>query len=84
MTVTDSTFSGNHAYAGGSIYNGGVLTFTNSTISGNDSYWNGGGMLNNGTAKGSFLDEIKRGLALGGNRSLALLRADVGRYFLQV
>ena len=41
-------------------------------------------MLNNGTAKGSFLDEIKRGLALGGNRSLALLRADVGLYFQQV
>jgi len=41
-------------------------------------------MLNNGTARGTFLDEIKRGLALGGNRSLALLRADVGLYSAQV
>ena len=41
-------------------------------------------MLNNGTAKGTFLDEIKRGLALGENRSLALLRADVGLYHPQV
>ena len=41
-------------------------------------------MLNNGTARGTFLEEIKRGLALGGNRSLALLRADVGLYFRQV
>ena len=41
-------------------------------------------MLNNGTAKGTFLDEIKRGLALGDNRSLSLLRADVGLYHRQV
>jgi len=41
-------------------------------------------MLNNGTARGTFLDEIKRGLALGENRSLALLRADVGLYYPQV
>jgi len=41
-------------------------------------------MLNNGTARGTFLDEIKRGLALGGNRSLALLRADVGLYSAQI
>jgi len=41
-------------------------------------------MLNNGTAKGTFLDEIKRGLALGDNRRLSLLRADVGLYYRQV
>jgi hypothetical protein len=41
-------------------------------------------MLNNGTARGTFLREIKRGLAHGDNRSLALLRADVGLYCAQV
>lgn len=41
-------------------------------------------MLNNGTARGTFLEEIQRGVALGDNRSLALLRADVGLYQQQV
>ena len=41
-------------------------------------------MLNNGTAQGTFLEEVKRGLALGNNRSIALLRADVGLYHRQV
>jgi predicted outer membrane repeat protein len=48
VTVTDSTFSGNKAVFGGSIFNGGTLTVTNSTFSGNSADY-GGGVINAGT-----------------------------------
>lgn len=41
-------------------------------------------MRNNGMAKASFLDEIRRGLNLQSQRSLVLLRPDVGLYHEQV
>lgn len=41
-------------------------------------------MRNNGTARLPFLGEIRRGLENGDNRSLVLLRPDVGLYHTQV
>ena len=51
VTVTNSTFSGNHAIQGGAIANenGGTLTVTNSTFSGNVVGNTGGGLYNLGT-----------------------------------
>lgn len=50
-TITNSTFSGNHADSGGgAIHNSGPLTIVNSTLSGNFSYPNGlssGGNIRN-------------------------------------
>ena len=51
LTVTNSTFSGNHAIAsGGAIFlNNGTGTLSNSTISGNSSSGTGGGIDNTAT-----------------------------------
>jgi hypothetical protein len=52
LTVSNSTLSGNSAYAGGGIYNLGTLTVSNSTLSGNVASAVGGfgsGIYNGGT-----------------------------------
>ncbi len=41
-------------------------------------------LRNNGAASGSFAEELRRGLQLQANRSIVLLRPDVGLYFKQV
>ena len=41
-------------------------------------------MLNNRPGMGSFMDEIKKGLTLQHDRSLAVLGPDVGLYYPQV
>jgi CSLREA domain-containing protein len=50
VTVTNCTFSGNHATAnGGAIRNGGTLTVTSSTLSSNSASLNAGAIQNGGT-----------------------------------
>ncbi|MFZ5855463.1 MAG: choice-of-anchor D domain-containing protein [Chloroflexota bacterium] len=46
LTVTNSTFSDNKAFAGGGIANLGTLTIANSTFSGNNASGYGGGVYN--------------------------------------
>jgi hypothetical protein len=41
LTVTDSTFSGNHAYLGGALFNYGTLTSTNATFAENAADYGG-------------------------------------------
>ena len=46
--MSDSTFSGNSAYAGGAISNGSTATVSDSTFSGNSDSSGGGGAIDNG------------------------------------
>gem|GEM_PF-1897279 len=48
LTISNSTFIGNHAVAGGGIANFGSLTISNSTFSGNGATQFGGGVYNEG------------------------------------
>lgn len=45
LTITGSTFTGNHAINGGAIHTGGMLTINNSTFTGNGAQF-GGAVLN--------------------------------------
>ena len=48
LSISDSTFSGNSAEAGGAIYNNGKLSIVNSTFSGNSARGRGGAIANQG------------------------------------
>jgi CSLREA domain-containing protein len=71
MTVTNCTFSGNHAEVGGAVRNGGTLTVTGSTFSGNSGSINAGAIQNGPNVltltNSTFSGNSTTGIAANGN-----------------